>query len=170
MFLVIVAVIWEVISLIYICIECCIIFAFLSTLFPDCMSTLVISDTLPKLLLQFLHWLYQPRISKNSSDLSFEDDCTVLIFRHLGSELDIWSVAHLLPNQWWTFILLSFNRGTSLPTCFYFLHSPNPQILTEEPWAEDCTLVLARTQALLVAFPGFLPLAPVGTRPCLPNL
>jgi len=53
--------------------------------------------------------------------------------------------------------LRNFNRGTSLPTCFYFLHSPNPQILTEEPSAKACTLVLARTKASLVVLQSFLP-------------
>lgn len=53
--------------------------------------------------------------------------------------------------------LRSFYRGTSLPTCFCFLHSPNPQILTEEPSAKDCALVLSRSKALLVALQSFLP-------------
>lgn len=106
-----------------------------------------------------LHWVYQPKISKNSSDFSLEDNCTVLIFWTLFwlwvtylkcSSLTAKSVMNLYP-------LRSFNRGTSLPTCFYFLHSPNPQILTEELSAKDCTLVLARTKASLIALESFLP-------------
>lgn len=69
---------------------CCIIFAFLSTLFLDCMSTLVISDTLQNYCCNFCTGFISPRYLRTSQ--TFRLKITALFkFSEpfYGSELDI---------------------------------------------------------------------------------